>query len=130
MKKFKAADDIYFCITLNNLSQVMKTQKRFKEAEEYCKRSLELTEKKYGAAHRETGMMLSDFALTLADQNRHEEALVYLRRSAAIHEKCQGTFHLATAVAYWNLGTTLIRAKADGEEAILTMKKSHDIFKN
>ncbi len=91
---------------LVNLGNVMRTQKRFAEAEAILRRADEGSRRVLGDDHPLVALSASNLAITLAKENRPRDAVPEFRRSLEIRTKNDPN-HPDVAKAHYNLATAL-----------------------
>ncbi len=76
---------------LQRLAMAQDKNGRFSDAIKTFDRAIELREKRYGPAHRETGNLLSEAGRICRSRGVHAQAQAYLKRALRIHESECGT---------------------------------------
>jgi CHAT domain-containing protein len=85
--------------------QELNKQGRYKEAEPFAQRALELGKQELGPEHRSTAALLSNLALLYDTQGRYADAEPLHKRSLAIWEKALGPDHPDVARSLNNLAS-------------------------
>ena len=95
----------------------------FATAEQYFKRSLEVTEKEFGPDHTDVAAILNNLAALYRNEGDYASAEPLYRRSLAIREKALGPNHPDVATSLNNLGV-LFASKSDYASAEPLYKRS------
>ena len=104
---------------LNNLAAILRTQKKYAEAEPLYLRVLEIRERTAGAASPETALALNNLAVLHDAQDHFEQAEGYYRRALEIREKVQPE-GLDTAATLQALAAVyMVQRKYDRAEPLL-----------
>jgi tetratricopeptide (TPR) repeat protein len=90
-------------VSLNNLAEKYRLQKKYAEAEPLYKRSLEIRENKLGPEHPDVAQSLHNLAEIHRLQGKYAEAEPLFKRSLAIREKALGPEHPDVAQSLNNL---------------------------
>ncbi len=117
--------------TWGNLGRLYALQGRYREAADALRKSLELTEARYGASHPFMTDALENMGAVLGDQGDHLGSRDYLTRALELRRMTLGDGHPANATSLFNLANVdrhlgdYTQARAKLEEALEILRESH-----
>jgi tetratricopeptide (TPR) repeat protein len=92
-----------------NLASVYQSERRWQEAEDLLRQTVQARERALGANHRDVAMALNNLAELLHERSRHEEAEHLLERAVAIWEQAAGPNHPVLCVGLHNLAVVQMK---------------------
>eukprot|EP01138_Halocafeteria_seosinensis_P007226 gb/GECG01007389.1/.p1 GENE.gb/GECG01007389.1/~~gb/GECG01007389.1/.p1 ORF type:complete len:415 (+),score=74.59 gb/GECG01007389.1/:1-1245(+) len=109
-------------VTKQHIGGVLRLQRRYKEAEEYMRKALEVLREKPGVEHRAFATVLNSYGLLLKDMERFDDAQEFYQQALDLRKKLFGEDHPETIAVEYNL-SELAAAQGDEKTAIAIQSK-------
>ena len=107
-------------------ASICHKQRKWKEAESYYQKAIEIAEETLGPEDATTGVYLNNFATFYKDLNEYKKAEPLYLKALKIIEKKYGPQDLNTGICLFNIGDLHVM-KEDWAEAELYLQRAADI---